>query len=110
MLKKEDGYIDWSQPAIVIERMVRAFDPWPATFTTGPRGPLKILAAKISEADIVPSAAPGTILKFNKQPHVATGRGALRLVTVQPAGKKPMPAEAMMNGQPELWGSRLGVQ
>lgn len=110
LLKKEDGNIDWSEPAVVIERMVRAFDPWPATFTVSPRGPLKILAVEIPEIDAAPSVAPGTIFKFNKQPHVATGRGALRLVSVQPAGKKPMPAEAMMNGQPELWGSRLGVQ
>jgi methionyl-tRNA formyltransferase len=107
-LKKEDGAIDWHQSALEIERQVRAYAPWPGTYTTGPRGLLKII--DVTTTDLPPeNFEPGTVFKQNKQPCVATGEGAIRLVTVQPAGKKLMSARAMMNGQPELWQSTLGV-
>jgi methionyl-tRNA formyltransferase len=49
----------------------------------------------------------GTVFEQNRGVYVVTGQGALRLVTVQPAGKKEMSAEAMLNGQPELLGAVL---
>ena len=51
---------------------------------------------------------PGTVFKHQGGVYVTTGQGMVRLVTVQPAGKKEMAAEAMLNGQPELWGTQLG--
>jgi methionyl-tRNA formyltransferase len=107
-LKKEDGAIDWRRTAADIERLVRAYAPWPGTYTTGPRGLIKIIDVELAR---VPSGefTPGTVFKLNKQPYVATGDGAVRLVTVQPSGKKAMPAQAMVNGQPELWHSVLGA-
>lgn len=109
-LKKEAGVIDWSQAALDIERQVRAFDPWPGTFTLTPRGPLKILAVGLAP-DLAPPdhLPPGSLFQGQKQVYVVTGAGALQLVTVQPAGKKAMDALAMLNGQPELWGTRLGL-
>ncbi|MDX1522841.1 MAG: methionyl-tRNA formyltransferase, partial [Anaerolineae bacterium] len=108
-LQKQEGAIDWSQTAAAIERQVRAFHPWPGTFTEGPRGQFKILAVEVAPNVSAPDwAGPGTIFKDQRRVCVATGEGALRLVTVQPAGKTPMAAEAMLNGQPELWGCRLG--
>jgi len=107
-LKKEEGTIDWWQPAQTISRQVRAFYPWPGTFTEGPRGRFKVLAVEVAP-DVAASEtrAPGTVFKYQKDVLVSTGQGALRLVTVQPAGKKEMPAKAMLNGQPELWGAQL---
>ncbi len=108
-LKKEQGAINWHGSAAEIERQVRAFDPWPGTFTQGPRGPFKVLAVEIAAGVNPPEfILTGTIFKQRGAVYVTTGQGVIRLVTVQPAGKKPMPAEAMLNGQPDLLGRRLG--
>lgn len=112
LLKKQDGLIDWSQTADEIERQVRAYNPWPGTFTYGPRGQIKILAVQPAAKIELPSrAGPGALFTGdNRAVYVATGKGALRLVKVQPAGKTTMSAEAMLNGQPELVGIELGDQ
>lgn len=108
-LKKEQGVIDWTQAAVEIERQVRAFDPWPGTFTGGPRGQFKVLAVEaVSQAAFPAYVESGTVFKHQGGVYVATGHGVIRLIRVQPAGKKEMPVEAMLNGQPELWGARLG--
>jgi methionyl-tRNA formyltransferase len=109
-LKKEEGAINWTQSASQIERQVRAFDPWPGTFTQGPRGQFKVLAVEAAPelSTSHPQTEPGTVFRQGGGVYVTTGRGILRLVTVQPAGKKEMTAEAMLNGQPELVGARLG--
>lgn len=109
LLKKSDGKIDWTQPAATIERQVRAFTPWPGTFTDGLKDRIKILAVEVA-ADIQSPPVPGTVFERDKQIYVTTGDGALRLDTVQPAGKKAMSAEAMINGQPELLGAKLEVR
>ncbi len=107
-LKKEEGAIDWRQAAVDIERQVRAFHPWPGTFTFGPRGQFKVLTVEPAAGVTTPAGSePGTMFEQNREVYVATGQGALRLVTVQPASKKEMPAEAMLNGQPELLGAIL---
>ena len=108
-LTKEAGLIDWHKTALAIDRQVRAFYPWPGTFTEGRRGQFKILAVEVASGIPLPEQAdPGVLFKHNRRVYVVTGQGALRLVTVQPAGKKEMPAEAMLNGQPELLGAKLG--
>jgi methionyl-tRNA formyltransferase len=108
-LKKEEGVIDWSQPAAAIERQVRAFQPWPGTFTQGTRGPLKIIAVDLA-AGVSPPAGnkPGTVFTQQREVYVSTGEGVIHLQTVQPAGKKPMAAAALLNGQPDLLGAQLG--
>ncbi len=110
-LKKEAGEIDWQQTAPAIDRQIRAFYPWPGTFTHGPRGRFKVLAVEVasSVSGSVPDT-PGTLFKYRKKVHVTTGQGVVRLVTVQPPGKKVMQAEAMLNGMPDLWGARLGKE
>ena len=108
-LDKQAGALDWSQPAAAIERKVRAFDPWPGTFTPGSKGPIKILnVAFAREVAAPPDSSSGTVFKQQRAVYVTTGDGVLQLITVQPAGKKAMPAEAWLNGQPELAGSQLG--
>ena len=108
-LKKEEGVIDWTRPAVEIERQVRAFYPWPGSYTQGPRGSFQVYAVELATAVAAPAeSAAGTVFKHQRGLYVTTGQGALRLITVQPAGKRAMPAEAMLNGQPELLGARLG--
>jgi methionyl-tRNA formyltransferase len=110
LLKKQDGEIEWTQSAAEIERQVRAFSPWPGTFTHGPRGQIKILTVNLAGESVVgPNRAePGLVFKHKRAVYVATGQGAIHLLSVQPAGKKAMTAEALLNGQPDLLGARLG--
>jgi len=108
-LKKQEGAIDWTQSAVEIERQVRAFHPWPGTFTEGPRGQLKIITVAPAKKIQPPAgSAPGTVFKHQREVYVATGTGAIQLISVQPAGKKSMDALALLNGQPELLGAQLG--
>lgn len=98
MLKKEHGQIDWSLPALQIERMTRAYDPWPGASTHWHGQPLRILAAAVHEAG--PAAAPGSLVGRGPAggPLVATGAGTLELLELQPAGKRPMPGAAWLRG------------
>lgn len=102
-LTKEDGEIDWSLPAEAIRNRIRAFDPWPGSTCKLPDGEvLKVWRAEREDG----AGAPGDVL--DDRLLVATGGGALRLLEVQPAGKKRMPAAAFLNGCPVPVGSRVG--
>jgi methionyl-tRNA formyltransferase len=102
-IQKEDGAIDWSQPASRIERMTRAYTPWPTAYTTWCGEPFKILAAAVIDG----SAAPGLVTRTPDGPAVGTGEGLLLLRTVQPAGKRAMDARSFLNGAGEFIGSTL---
>jgi methionyl-tRNA formyltransferase len=102
-LNKSDGAIDWSLPAEIIRNRIRAFDPWPGSACILPDGEvLKVWAAECVNA----SGAPGEVL--DGELLVATGQGALRLIELQPAGKKRMTASSFLNGLAVPVGSRLG--
>ncbi len=108
-LKKSEGAIDWTQSAVEIERQVRAFYPWPGTFTHGPGGRLKIVTVVVAgDVTAPPRSNPGTVFQQRQDAFVVTGSGVIKLLTVQPAGKRVMDAVAMLNGQPELLGAQLG--
>ncbi|HXW00184.1 MAG TPA: methionyl-tRNA formyltransferase, partial [Anaerolineae bacterium] len=81
-LKKEEGAINWAQSASEIERQVRAFDPWPGTFTQGPRGQFKVLAVEVAPdlSTSPPQTEPGTVFRHGGGVYVTTGQGILRLV------------------------------
>jgi methionyl-tRNA formyltransferase len=74
LVQKNDGRIDWAQPAAVIERMTRAYDPWPGAFTLWRGQPLKILVARVL-ADWHGPEPPGSLLP-GPLLRVATGVGA----------------------------------
>ena len=105
-LRKEDGWLDWSRPAVELDRRVRAFTPWPGAFTMWRGRRLKVLRA-------VPLPAwrggvsPGTVVALAGGVVVATGEGALRLEEVQLAGKRPMDIGAFLRGQRDFVGSVL---
>jgi len=107
-LTKEDGRIDWRLPAERIRNRWRGFSPWPGAFTTLPDGSL----LKIHEMTLEPGEAgakPGRILSVEGSGLlVAAGEGALRLTTVQPAGKKAMEGAAFLRGARLQVGDRLG--
>jgi len=89
-LTKEQGRIDWRRPAIEIRNRIRGFQPWPGCYCYphGPRGPL----LHIRSAAVVPfSGAPGEVVDINREgPAIAAGEGAVRLLKVQPAGRRVM--------------------
>jgi methionyl-tRNA formyltransferase len=94
LVEKEDGRMDWARPAVELERRVRAFVPWPGAWTQlGPQ------LLKIWRTEVVPgTGAPGTVLAAHGTLDVATGEGALRLVELQPEGKRRMTAAEFLSG------------
>lgn len=98
-LNREDGLIDWTEPAEVIERKIRAFNPWPGAFTImaadsdTPRN-LKVFSASI--VDLI--GKPGEILRSEGQIVVAAGQGALSLGEVQLEGKRRMKTDEFLRG------------
>jgi methionyl-tRNA formyltransferase len=102
-LTREDGRIDWQRDAAAIERQVRAFDPWPGSFTLLAGVTLKVLAAELTTG----SGSPGT--SIDDRLTVACGAGALRLTRVQLAGRPAMPAEAFLRGHRVPAGTRLAA-
>ncbi|MBT8046884.1 MAG: methionyl-tRNA formyltransferase [Xanthomonadales bacterium] len=95
-LEKSEAQIDWSEPAQVLERRIRAFNPWPvAWFMAGVERIRVWRAALVSEDH---DAAPGTVLRTGKHGiDVATGAQALRLQELQRPGKRRMSAAEYLN-------------
>lgn len=104
MIRKEAGQINWQQPASLIERMTRAYAPWPSAYTTCNGETFKIWQATV----IAGRAEPGLVVETTDGVAVGTGTGLLQLRTVQPAGKRPMDIHSFRNGAPHFVGSRLG--
>jgi methionyl-tRNA formyltransferase len=107
LIKKEDGRIDWTQPAVRIERMTRAYDPWPGAWTTFKGQVFKIIRAKV--LDVEPTAEPGRVVETPHGLAVATGDGMLLLETVQLAGKRAMSAVEFARGHRDFVGAVLGT-
>jgi methionyl-tRNA formyltransferase len=110
-LTKDDGRIDWTRPAQAVHDLVRAMQPWPQAGTQwhppGDRPPVRLIVHRTALAE--GGGAPGTVLVGAPGPLVvAAGAGAVRLVTVQVPGKKPMPAEEFLKGNRVGPGDRMG--
>ena len=107
-LEREDGRIDWSQPAEGIARMVRAFTPWPGTFTTWGGGTLKILSARPGEGAL--EGKPGTVVRLDDSTvAVITGSGALEVRNLQLEGRRVVSATEFVQGRRDFIGSTLGT-
>jgi methionyl-tRNA formyltransferase len=107
LLNKQAGAIDWSADAIRIERMTRAYDPWPGAHTSWRGQPFKIIAAR-AHPEWAGGAALGTLLPKQGSAWVATGAGALELLAIQPAGKRPLDAADWWHNLKGVAGARLG--
>lgn len=104
IITKEDGRLDFQRPAVELERRLRAFTPWPGAYTTlraadgGKDTLLKVHKAK-AEPEASP-AAPGTVLSAGPDGiRVACGAGALRILEVQPEGRRRMTAGEFLAGR-----------
>jgi methionyl-tRNA formyltransferase len=106
-LRKEDGRLDWHRPAGYLDRQVRACDPWPGTFSTWQGRRLKVLSARPHPA-WPGGGEPGLVVDLDPGVGVVAGQGALELLEVQLAGKKPMAVDRFILGQQDLIGSSLG--
>ena len=110
IIAKADAIIDWHLPAAQIERMTRAYDPWPVARTTFGGTDLMFYRAQIVPS-IVPSddAEAGTIVSIGANPVVKCGEGALELLEVQAPGRKRMRAGDWARGRRLAVGDQLGV-
>lgn len=96
-LSKEKACLDWRLPAVQLERCIRAFNPWPTSYFPLEGQPVKIWAACVNTQPSC-SQVPGTLLAADKSGiHVATGEGILTLTLLQPAGKKAMSVQDLLN-------------
>ena len=110
MLKKEDGLLDFRMSAETLERKVRAFNPWPGTYTFWSRQMLKIFDVERIPID-KSVLRPGTVIKWTEggttSIAIGTGEELLKLHCVQLAGKIPMRAEEFSRGHARFEGSVL---
>lgn len=93
-LTRDDGRIDWSESVEVIERKIRAFNPWPGAFMKLDGRNLKIFSASIADL----SGEPGEILRSEKELVIAAGNGAVSLGEVQLEGKRRMRGAEFLRG------------
>lgn len=97
MIKKQMGNIDWTQPAVTIERLIRGLNPWPSAYTKLNGKTLKIWHAAVEAGGDAKDA--GKVITVNKKElKIQTGDGILSLLEVQLEGKKRMDIEAFLRG------------
>ena len=101
-IAKADGRLDWTEPAIALDRRIRALTPWPGCFFQHGAEVIRVLAAE----PVAGTGAPGTVL--DGAPTVACGTGALRLLKLQRAGRAALPAAEVLRGYALPPGSVVG--
>jgi methionyl-tRNA formyltransferase len=104
MIRKEDGAMDFSRPAVELERRLRAFTPWPgAFFEVDGLGTVKVHQATVAHG----SGAPGVVLAASAAGvELACGTGSLLLTSLQPEGKRAMTAQEFLSGRKVAVGTR----
>ncbi len=109
-LKKNDGRLDWTRPAIELHNQIRGFNPWPGCYVEFPH--IKPPRVKVLKSRPVPAggqAQPGEILAAQGEgPLIQAGVQALRLLELQPEGRKAMSGAAFLCGHPLRPGDRVG--
>lgn len=105
-IDKEDGKIIWTKSAAEIERMIRAYNPWPGTYGEIDRQILKIIAVDQKILSINDHSV-GNLFLEDKKLAVQCGQGALNILKLQLAGKKIMTAAEFINGNRNLIGKIL---
>lgn len=107
ILRKERGRIDFSEPAAVIERLVRGLNPWPSAYTSIDGKTVKLWKTEVCPQEY--KAEPGTVVQTGRDGiRVQTGDGWLKILEVQMEGKKRMEASAFLLGYPLEKGKKLG--
>lgn len=114
MLTKDMGNLDFTQDAVVLERLIRGLNPWPSAFTRLGDKTLKVYEAKVlnkEEADALNSdlLVPGSVIAVDKKSFtVRCGNGALQILNLQLEGKKRMDTSAFLLGYKIEVGGMLG--
>ncbi len=117
-LKKSDGLLDWQRPAVQLFNQIRAFQPWPGSFTNWhapkKKQPMRLIVHRAIVVDRDSLEAPpaavdaGQVAFCDKEKLlVQTGDGLLSIEAVQPAGKKNMPIADFLRGNPPAVGDRF---
>lgn len=99
---KDEARVDWTQPAAVVDRLIRGLSPFPGAWTEVDGARVKLLLSGVAAG----AGAPGTVLDDGLT--VACGDGAVRLLSLQRAGRGALEAEAFLRGTPVPAGLRLG--
>jgi len=107
-LRRDEGAIDWTEPAQHIHNLVRGMVPWPCASTVLGEKRIKVLETRLA-AHSGDGLSPGTILQDRSGLFVATGDGVLELLVVQPEGGRPMSGRDFLNGFCRAPHARLGV-
>ncbi len=109
-IDKADGRINWSEPAIHLDRMIRAYNPWPGAYADWNGHPLKIVrAVPTGQTAAKTLQLIGQVIRLDAgRVGVVTGDSVLELREVQLAGKRAMPIEEFVRGRPTFVGSMLG--
>ncbi|MGC9359440.1 MAG: methionyl-tRNA formyltransferase [Anaerolineae bacterium] len=105
-IERCQGEIDWSLPAVIIDRQVRAYAPWPGTCTWLSGTRFKVLAAHPAPYD--GDEPPGRVVESDHGLGIVTGSGLLVLDEVQLAGKRAMGIDDFARGQREFVGAMVG--
>ncbi len=105
IIKKEDGKIDWHNPAEYIERQIRAYTPWPGAYCWWNNKRLKIIQAQVAKEN--KSQSPGEVFRHDSAASVACRKGSLQLQTLQLEGKKIQPITEFLKGYPAFISSTL---
>jgi len=112
MLSKEDGLIRWNLPAAVLARQVRAYTPWPSSYTYWRGKLLKIVTAHALSVEPDADVPIGTVTVRQEAGHeelaVVTGSGLLLVTQLQLEGRKAMSAEEFLRGYSQIVGQVLG--
>jgi methionyl-tRNA formyltransferase len=109
-IAKENSLIDWTRDAAAIERIVRAYDPWPVARTRFVGEDLLLWKTKVAVDTVPPiptDALPGALIALKPHPAVRCGSGCLLLLEVQAPGRRRMPAADFFRGRRAIVGSRL---
>lgn len=109
---KDSGIVDWTQPAVQLERQVRAFQPWPGSTTwlhPSGRPPLRLLLVRAAVAPGRADREPGEVIESSAgRLTVQTGDGGLQLLQIQPEGRRAMSSAEFLNGRKLTPADRFG--
>jgi methionyl-tRNA formyltransferase len=107
LLKKGDGLIDWKLPATEIHNRIRGLSPWPGAHSYLDGKMVKIIASTV----VAGSGEPGSVYEQDKKTlDAGTGSGMLRILVIQPEGKKPMTAAEFQRGHRGIAGKKFEAQ
>ncbi|WP_425080175.1 methionyl-tRNA formyltransferase [Ruegeria denitrificans] len=103
-IDKSEARVDWSRPAVEVDRQIRGLSPFPGAWTEIDGNRIKLLASRLAEGQ----GAPGEVL--NDDLYVACGQGAIELLRLQRAGKGAQDRETFLRGWPIPVGTRMSSE